>query len=237
MVNILIATNDIKLIKKLINEVLAQNQNIRLYKISTNESETIKILNNSNINITFLDAKIIKSSINEMLGRIRQDKKEKYKNSIVIISNNLKVIKQINKNEMIIDYIMEKSSKEDMAYKINKIISKKDIEVKRKEIIKELEYIRYNLDYKGTNYLIDTILQVYINEKLMIVDNLQNDVYPIIANIHRKSINTIRCNIRHATECMYCECDMKKLKEYFGLMEDEKPTTREVVYTVLSKIS
>jgi len=103
-------------------------------------------------------------------------------------------------------------------------VEKKDVEVKRKAIIKELEYISYNTDYKGTNYLIDTILQVYRNKNL-IMENLQKDVYPIISDIYKKSVNTIRCNIRRATECMYCECDIKKLNEYFGIIDDERPST------------
>ena len=145
-------------------------------------------------------------------------------------------IENISKNNMIVEYILQESDRDEIIYKVNKVVEKKDIDVKRKAIIKELEYINYNTDYKGTNYLIDTILQVYRNKKIMI-ENLQKDVYPIISQIHKKSINTIRCNIRHATECMYCECNIKKLNEYFGIIDDERPTTKDVIYTVLSKIS
>lgn len=236
MVNVQIATNNINLIKKLINEIMTLKTNVRVAKITTNEEETIQVLNNKNIDVIFLDLRMIKKSANIMLDMIKEDKKQKYKDSIIIISDIFEPIEQLVKNEMIIDYILEKSSKDEIMYKVNRVIGNKDIESKRREIIKELEYIRYNTEYKGTSYLVDTILQVYINKKLML-DNLQKDIYPIISNIYKKSINTIRCNIRHATDSMYCECDMNILKEYFGLVEDEKPTTKEVIYAVLNKIS
>ena len=237
MVNILIATNDMKIVKKLTNEILVDNYDVRIAKISTNEDETINILNNANIDVVFLDLKMIKNSVNEMLDKLSDYKKEKYKNSIIIISDIFRPIEQIYKNDMIVDYILEKSSKDEIIYKVNRAIANKDVEVKRRAIIKELEDIRYNLEYKGTNYLIDTILQVYQNRKLMLINNLQSDIYPIIANMYNKSINTIRCNIRHATDCMYYENKKKKLNEYFGLVDDEKPTTKDVIYTVLNKIS
>ena len=164
MVNILIATNDMKIVKKLTNEILVDNYDVRIAKISTNEDETINILNNANIDVVFLDLKMIKNSVNEMLDKLSDYKKEKYKNSIIIISDIFRPIEQIYKNDMIVDYILEKSSKDEIIYKVNRAIANKDVEVKRRAIIKELEDIRYNLEYKGTNYLIDTILQVYANK-------------------------------------------------------------------------
>lgn len=59
MVNILIATNDMKIVKKLTNEILVDNYDVRIAKISTNEDETINILNNANIDVVFLDLKIV----------------------------------------------------------------------------------------------------------------------------------------------------------------------------------
>ncbi len=236
MVNILIATNDINIIKKLTNEIITNNYDIRIAKICNSNDETIDILNNTNIDIIFLDLKMIGNNLNIFFEKLNNNKRERYKDSIIIMSDMFSQIENISKNNMIVEYILQESDRDEIIYKVNKVVEKKDIDVKRKAIIKELEYINYNTDYKGTNYLIDTILQVYRNKKIMI-ENLQKDVYPIISQIHKKSINTIRCNIRHATECMYCECNIKKLNEYFGIIDDERPTTKDVIYTVLSKIS
>lgn len=59
MVNILIATNDINIIKKLTNEIITNNYDIRIAKICNSNDETIDILNNTNIDIIFLDLKMI----------------------------------------------------------------------------------------------------------------------------------------------------------------------------------
>ncbi|MCI8485687.1 MAG: hypothetical protein HFJ20_00885 [Clostridia bacterium] len=236
MVNILIATKNINIIKRLTNEIITNNYDIRIGKICNNNEEIIDILNNTNIDIIFLDLKMVGNSLNAMFEKLDNNKKGQYKDSIIIMSDTFNQIENISRNCMVVDYILQDADRDEIIYKINKVVEKKDIEIKRKAIIRELEYINYNTDYKGTNYLIDTILQVYRNKKLM-MENLQKDVYPIISNIYKKSVNTIRCNIRRATECMYCECDIKKLNEYFGIIDDERPSTKDVIYTVLSKIS
>ena len=132
--------------------------------------------------------------------------------------------------------ILKDYSDDKVINKLNNLIENRDLFLKRKEIITELTSIKYNIQYKGTNYLIDTILQMYINKDLMFHD-LQNSVYPIVARKHKKTVNTIRCNIRHATTCMYCDCDIERLQKYFGLLDDDPPTVKEVIYTVLEKIS
>ena len=123
-----------------------------------------------------------------------------------------------------------------MIKKLNHLINNKNIELKRKQIVRELTSIKYSIKYKGTVYLIDTILQLCLNDNLLF-NNLQNSVYPIVAKKHKKSVNTIRCNIRHATTCMYCDCNIDILKTYFGLIDDNPPTVKEVIYTVLEKIN
>ncbi len=237
MLNILIAANDIKIIKRLTNEIIAENYNIRISRISTNENETINILNNMEIDVAFLDLEMVKNSVNAMLEKLSDYKKENYRASIIILSDSLNAIEEISKEHMIADYILKKSNSDEIIYKVNQVILNKDIEAKRREIVKELEYIKYNLKYKGTNYLIDAILQVYKNRKLTLINNLQSNVYPLIAEKYKESINTIRCNIRYATDCMYYECDIKRLNEYFRIVDDEKPTIKKVIYTVLNKIS
>lgn len=230
MLNVLISTDNVDLVKRLTNDILANNYYIRISHITTNIQETLFILNNANIDLIFLDSKMLNLNLREELSFI----KDFFKNSI-IISKNFDIIYEIVKTNHIIGYILEGESNEEIIFKIHKIIEKKDIELKRKKIAKELEYIKYNPEYKGTIYLIDTILQMYIHNDLKL-NNLQKDIYPIIASKYKASVNTIRCSIRRATECMFYDCDSKKLNKYFGIIDGEKPTAKKVVYTVLEKI-
>ncbi|MDE5830641.1 MAG: sporulation initiation factor Spo0A C-terminal domain-containing protein, partial [Clostridia bacterium] len=104
------------------------------------------------------------------------------------------------------------------------------------KVVNELEYVGYKFKYKGTHYLVDTILHMYDKQNSM-VDNLQSNIYPIIAKKYDKSIHNIKSSINKATECMYYECDARKLKDYFKFTDDTKPTVKQVVFTVINKIS
>ncbi len=76
MVNILIATNDINIIKKLTNEIITNNYDIRIAKICNSNDETIDILNNTNIDIIFLDLKMIGNDLNIFFEKLNNNKRE-----------------------------------------------------------------------------------------------------------------------------------------------------------------
>ncbi len=235
MVNMLIANKDMFKLKKLINEVITKNENIRIAKIATNKEETINILNNDNIDVVLLDVNIIKPNENLISNMIKKEKQEKYTDSIMLIIKNFKESQKAIGNKMIFDYLIEEEDSNEILYKINRMIISKDLEGKRKKIVNELKYIGYNIEHVGTHYLADAIIQMYLNRGSML-DNLQKDVYPIISQMYNKPIHNIKCDITRATECMYYECESERLKKYFGFYNDTKPTAKTVIFTVLNKI-
>lgn len=109
------------------------------------------------------------------------------------------------------------------------------LSLKKSRIINELKKIGYNVNYKGTLYLVNTILELYLNKDIY-ADNLERTIYPIVAKMFNKTPHNIKCNINNATESMYYNCDANTLKEYFSFFDDRKPTTKTVIYTVLNKI-
>lgn len=236
MVNMLIANKDIFKLKKLVNEVITNNKNIRIAKITTDGEETLNALNNDNIDVALIELDLPTITGIDVLKRLSEEGKQKYKDSIVIVAEEFKAAQKLIGNEMIYDYIIQGTNKNEMMYKVNRMIKEKDMEENRKKIIQELKYIGYNIEYVGTNYLIETILQIYINRELML-DNLQQEIYPIVSKMYNKSVHNIKCNITRATECMYYECDSKRLKDYFGFYDDTKPTAKTVMFTVLNKIN
>ena len=68
------------------------------------------------------------------------------------------------------------------------------------------------------------------------VENLQSDIYPIIAKKYNKTIYNVKSSINKATECMYYECDVGRLEKYFRLFDDMKPTVKQVVFAVINKL-
>lgn len=235
MVNMLIANKDIFKLKDLVNKVTS-NKNIRIVKIATEAEETFNVLNNNEIDVALVELDLLTMTEIDILKKLEEKGKSKYKDSIIIVAKDFRGVQNIIGNEMIYDYILEGTNDNEMIYKINRMIKEKDVEESRRRITQELKYLGYNIEYVGTNYLIETILQIYINREEML-DNLQQEVYPIVSRIYNKSVHNIKCNINRATECMYYECDSARLKKYFGFYDDTKPTAKTVMFTVLNKIN
>lgn len=211
MVNALIITKNIAVVQKLLREFTLQNLNIVISEITTSRDETDLILKIQNFNIIFLDE-------SQKLD-YSEDFIQKYKNDIILIS--------YDENSNLITH--------SILQEILSIVKSNDFDKKRSNIIRELEYIGYKFNHKGTHYLLDTILQMYDNQNTM-VDNLQSKIYPILAEKYNKSVFNIKSSINKATECMYCECDSDKLEEYFKFGYDTKPTVKQVVFTIINKI-
>lgn len=234
MVNLLIVDDDLNFCKNITN-VLTKNKNVRICKICTNGLEALNVLNKEDIDIIILD--IIMPTCNgiDVLNALSSQKNSKYNNSIIVISGEFSFFQQLVNNPFVYDYILKGSSNDKVLKQVNKLIENKDISLQRAKIANELKKIGYDINYKGTIYLIDAIFQMYLYKENFI-DNLQKDIYPIISKMYNKSVHNIKCNITNATELMYYKCDINTLKEYFNFYDDTKPTVKTVIYTVLNKI-
>lgn len=106
----------------------------------------------------------------------------------------------------------------------------------RNKIIKELIYLGYDFSYKGTHYLIKTIEYIISNPDKYL-ENLEKNVYSEFAKSNNTSIHNIKCNITRANNMMYAECEIEKLKKYFGFTNDVKPKVKTVINTIVNKVS
>ena len=121
---------------------------------------------------------------------------------------------------------------------IEKIIKKSEIEIKNK-IENELKKIEYNFSYKGTEYLVEAIYILYNIKKENLAEheyNFELEIYPIIAEKYNTSVNTVKRNIRNATDKMYYDCDEKILKDYLRDFEFSKPGAKRIAFGVLAKL-
>lgn len=121
----------------------------------------------------------------------------------------------------------------DLQYLLNKYISVSNtLDNTKQKILKELVYIGFNLKHNGTKYITETILYI----KFYYKTNTIKDVYSIIARKYKTTSNNIKSNILKSINYMYCENEFSKIKTYFSLLEDKKPTPKQIILTVLKNI-
>lgn len=211
MLNALVISNNINFIQALLNEINSNKLDIRISSIITDYSNVMELVNSSNFRVIFVDNSVPKSSA-ESFFKI-------YKSRILLLSlgNTARLIGP-------------KSLKI-----LESIISRNDLTKVKSRVSKELVYLGYKLKYKGTNYLTDSIAYIITNRNKAL-DNLQTEVYPVIAKKYGKNPNNIKSGINKATEYMYYECDIKVLRDYFGFCIDTKPTVKDVIFTVINKL-
>ncbi len=211
MVNALVISNNIDFIQALLNELNSNNLDIKISNIITNYSNIMGLLNSSNFRIVFVD-----SSIPD--------------------ANNSSFFKLYKKKIVFLSYVANKKMISPRNLKIlERLALYNDLPSIRALVLNELTTIGYNLKYKGTNYLADTISYILFSQT-RIVDSLQTKVYPLVAKKYGKSVNNIKSSMTKCTETMYCECDIHILQEYFGFYIENRPTVKQVICTVVDKL-
>ena len=82
------------------------------------------------IDVTWLDMELnILPKLN-----LNKEKQDKYKKSIIVVTKNFKEIKNILDNKMVFDYVIKGSNKNEIIYKLNRLIENKDLDEVRRKI-------------------------------------------------------------------------------------------------------
>lgn len=212
MIKTMAITDNIQFLSELVNYSANSHLNTYLSAIALDIDEAYNSFNLNNYDVIFVERKMFTPQNQNLLNAWKEK----------IISISLKRISTIKQFELI----------RNLSLNPDNI----DFSVVRKNIIKELEYLGFNFKYKGTHYLIDTILQVSL-ENSSSSANLQGQIYPIIAKNHKRTPQNIKNSIINATEYMYRECKAEKLRKYFSFSNDAKPSVKQVIFTIVNKIA
>ncbi len=237
MVNILVVEDDVIQSKQIINYISQKNKNIKLYGMADSGEETLTLLLSGEIDIIILDLKLTGINGVEIIQTIEHENMERYKNSIIIVSGEEDMIKEVKTSPYVYKYFLKPVDMRDINETINNMIQeKKYTDIIREKIANELNKLNFNFTHEGTNYLLEYIYQVY---KMKIIDNmnLSKTIYPIVARKYKKSQNTIYGDIKQAINSMFNTCSKETLKEYFNYNFFIKPRPKEIIYTILNKIS
>lgn len=238
MLNVFIADDNINYAINLMNYINNKNDETRVCNIAKNGKEVLEILNSeNNIDVILLDYKMLNYNGEQILERIVN--KLKYIDSIVIISGELEPVENMEKSEMIHSIIYKTTDLEKTIERINQFFeykeSMKKAKLLRNKIINELLYLGYDISHKGTQYLIKTINYIATNPNKN-VKKLEKEIYPKIADIYNDSVHNIKCRINSATNAMYCNCEVNRLKSYFKFETDTKPKIKTIINIIMENI-
>ena len=202
MIKTLILDDNFQYIKTIVNTVISKIDEIQTTYICTTVKEALNILENNIINLVLLDLRLPDSTGIEVINKINQYNNIK-KPNIIIISEDYELINNV-KNNYEYDNVISKGEKQQEIYKkiLDAVKSLKYEEYKKEikeKIYKEMTSIGYNFKYKGSMYLVEAITYIYESNNLELLDNLEKNVYNVIAFKYNKSINNIKTNIIKAT--------------------------------------
>lgn len=240
MLNLLIVDDNLRYVKSFVNYIIGQTQNIKIVSIATDGEEAIDMILKKDIDLITLDLKLPKCSGTQVIERISHMQK---KPQIIVVSGEIELINQVRHNDMIVDIVNKGEDIVTIYKKIEKIAECKTIKEQRsnieRKVMNELLYIGFNPKHKGTRYMLEAIVYIYEQNNNRLLEQLERNVYKMIACMYNKSEKNIKDNIMNATECMYAETKSDILKMYFlnNINNVErKPTPKIVISTVLGKI-
>lgn len=243
MINALLVEKDIKNSIELSNTIHMKIKNLRISAITNNLSDIKHTLNKHDIDIILMN---INSFSNTKIIEKVNFFNNKYKNSVILISNNKSIKNSISKS-YIYNHIINLDNISNLIKPINELVNLKmdnkvyNIKDSKKDIIKnkikkELVNLKYKLSHKGTQYLIETIYFLYKTPDYY-NDNYERDIYPIIGKKFEKSAHNIKCNIINATEKMIFEWKETELLEYLNNPYNSKLGPKRIIEYVLKKFS
>ena len=104
----------------------------------------------------------------------------------------------------------------------------------RKFILNELNKLNFKKYTKCFKYLKEAIYMCIINEDS--IENLTKHIFPKIAEkYNEKSYLNVKWCIEQVINTMYNNTNMKVLCDFFKLQENLKPSTKYIIYTIVSK--
>lgn len=234
--NLLIADSDFLYIKNLINYIGKRDNFIKIVNVATNGNEILEGIKNKNIDLLLLDSKIQKYSILKIFDNILEFKL-KYNIHIIILSNDIGREEKRLKYKNAIDIIDKSIGIEKIYEEIKKITkSENQINYIRKKVMNQLIYLGFNIKHSGTQYLYEAITLIYEENIEILVEGLENYIYERIAKKYNKSKEKIKNNIFKSINYMYITSDFEKIKTFFNLHEECKPTPRLIILTFIQKL-
>ena len=184
MIRTLIVDDNMQYCKHIINYIIAESKNLQISYLATDGEEAMKFLSKQEVELLILDLKLPKISrieILESLTKIKHSKNMK----VFLLSGDTELLYKACLHPMVVSYANKIEPIQITYNKIQKIANEieKNMNEKNVKVIfhKELATLGFNFKYKGTKYLLDSIMYIYLSSNINLLDNLEKYVYKVIA--------------------------------------------------------
>lgn len=229
MNKILIASKSLNFVKRIINSI--DNEKLKVAKVCTNFQEILRNLRCYDINFLIIDFSLTINEINDIIKLLNQ------------VSKNKPIIFLIcNKNiEYKYDNVYFFYKEIDMNFIVNylKYLENYNLSVKRDNLIlenkikEEMIKMGSELKNKGDYLIISVIKHIILNKN--VGNNLERDIYPIIALNMGISKKQIKWNINYSINSIYFT-KHETMCKYLKIKSFEKPKTKFVISTILNRL-
>lgn len=224
MINLLIADSDLNFVKKIVNQIIRKNERIRLIDIASSTKEALDVCTSDKPQLIIINADIISSLEFTTLN---------YSPYFLFFTDSTSLA---NSNQ----YLLKSTNISGIEEKINKIISKKDIDKTKNKLINTFGNLKFNLSRVGTKFLIESILYSYETKDLYLYKNLEKNVYPEIAKRNNTTASNVKWVIIKSINEMYnrnyIENSLEYVCNFFYFTNYSKPTAKIILTTMLCKL-
>lgn len=200
MIKTLIAEDNIEYIKKLMNEVINKIEDIQVECLCTNGKEVVDNISNKYFDLLLLDVQTSKVNGIEIIKIIRNLNCVKLPKVIILGDMPLGQYEKIS--NIVCDIILKTEYSQNIYKRIlrttNDIKYQQSYKHIKDKTILRLTEMGFNLKLKGTKYLIDSVMFVYENNNLQLLDNLEKNIYSYIGHKCGKSVRNIKTNIANS---------------------------------------
>lgn len=203
MIKALIADDNWKYSKNVINTIVNRINKLKIEYVAEDGEETLEAISKNYFDLVLLDLQMPKMTGLEVIEEIEKLNMIKHP-KIIIISGDLPLVKCASISKIVCSIILKTESIESIYEKIlrivNQIIYDKNYDMLRNKTISALKNMGYGLKHKGTRYIIEAIMYIFENNSLNIMNNLEKNVYVHIAHKYCTSLNNVKTNIVKATK-------------------------------------
>lgn len=164
MIKTLIADDNWKYSKNIINNIISRISDIKVEYISTDGEETLDAVSKNYFDLVLLDLQMPKMNGIEVLEQMKKLNMIKIP-KVIIISGDLPLVEYASINNIVCNIILKTENVESMYEKflrtVNEIKYEANYEKVRAKAILTLKEMGYSLKHKGTRYIIESIMYVY----------------------------------------------------------------------------